>query len=160
MGNSTAFDEQAAHRFFSEQCFNDAWDLIEKAGRTPDEDEEMAGLAHASLWHWMRREDCTDKNRSIGCWQVSRVYAILSEPEISRRYAQLALDYSQGGEPVYTGFAYEALARADWIDGNAAGASRYLQDALEQAGKVEDAEDRQALEGDLAELQKEIDKSA
>ena len=39
MPNAPEFDIVAAHRYFSAQCFNRAWDLIEKTDRTPENDQ-------------------------------------------------------------------------------------------------------------------------
>lgn len=38
MSNEASFDAAAAHRYFAAECFNQAWDLISKPDRTPDED--------------------------------------------------------------------------------------------------------------------------
>ncbi len=45
------FDLQAAHKFFSVTCFNQTWDLMDKAERTAEEDEEMLRLSLASHYH-------------------------------------------------------------------------------------------------------------
>ena len=45
---SEPFDPQPAHRVFSVDAFNSAWDLIEKADRSEADIEEMIALAHAS----------------------------------------------------------------------------------------------------------------
>lgn len=41
-------DVAAAHRYFSVECFNRAWDLIDKPDRTELDDEEMVRLSLAS----------------------------------------------------------------------------------------------------------------
>ncbi|WP_395741367.1 hypothetical protein [Prosthecobacter sp.] len=69
-------DSASLHRAFSADCFNRTWQLLEKPDRTAEDDEQMLLLAMASLWHWTQREDCTLRHRSIGYWQVSRVYAV------------------------------------------------------------------------------------
>ena len=56
-GQEDPFDPAGAHKVFSAEAFNSAWDLIEKADRTPEDDELMISLAHASAWHWTQRED-------------------------------------------------------------------------------------------------------
>jgi hypothetical protein len=43
------FDATKAHRHFSADCFNKAWELIERTDRTSAEDEQMIRLSHASL---------------------------------------------------------------------------------------------------------------
>ncbi len=44
MPNPPDFDLQSAHRYFAVQCFNQAWELIEKPERTPEEEEAMIRL--------------------------------------------------------------------------------------------------------------------
>lgn len=68
MATDKQFDSTPAHEHFSKTCFNSFWDLIDKASRSPREKEEMIHMAHASLYHWSQRNDCTDQNLSIGCW--------------------------------------------------------------------------------------------
>ena len=151
MSKPPDFDLQVAHRWFAVECFNRTWDLIDKSDRTPEEDEEMVRLTHASHWHWTQREDCTPKNEAIACWQISRVYALLGRAEEARRYGQLALKASQseGVAPFYLGYAYEALARAESLSGNRAEAEKYLEAARQAANKVTAAEDRRLLLTDL-----------
>lgn len=149
MSKQPAFDVQAAHRYFSAHCFNSAWDLIDKSGRSLEEGERMIQLNQASLWHWSQRPDCTDQNRSVGYWQASRIRALLGQADEARRYGQLCLQYSQELEPFYLGYAYEALARAEQAAGNQAGAREYAAEAQRLAGLVSDPEDRKLLMDDL-----------
>jgi len=142
-------DTAAAHRHFAADCFNRAWDFIEKATRTRDEDEQMIGLAHASLWHWTQREDCTAENLSAGYWQVSRVYALAGLTEQARRYAEMCLHVSRGEAPFYLGYAHEALARAAARAGDPEEARRHLAQARRQAEAVTDDEGRKLLLDDL-----------
>jgi hypothetical protein len=145
------FDLQAAHKYFSAQCFNAAWDLIEKPDRSPEEDEQMIQLTQASNWHWTQRDDYNRKNASIGTWQASRVYVILGEVDNARKYGQLCLDASESDEiePFYLGYAYEALARAESVAGNREKVHEYLAKAREAASLVKAVEDRKLLEDDL-----------
>lgn len=87
----SSFDAAAAHRRFSTECFNRAWELIEKPERTRDDDEAMVLRAMASLWHWTQRPDCTEQNLAIGHWQVSRVYALAGHGEAAMHHAQRSL---------------------------------------------------------------------
>jgi tetratricopeptide (TPR) repeat protein len=148
------FDLQDAHRYFSAQCFNQAWELIKKPDRTPEEDEAMISLSHASHYHWTQREGYSSTNNSIANWQLARIYTILGRLGPARHYADLCLKASleDGVEAVFVGFAYEALARVEKLGGNKEQAQNYLASALEQAEKTEDEEDRQTLLGDLADL--------
>jgi hypothetical protein len=147
----TEIDIDAAHRFFAPECFNRTWDLINKADRTPEEDEAMLLLSLASLWHWTQRPDCTKQNISIGYWQVSRVYTLLRQVENARRYAQRCLDESQGeAVPLFClGYAYEALARAESIAGERARMKAYLSLAYQTAERMTDMEAHKMLLADL-----------
>lgn len=149
MDKKSDFDVKAGHRYFSAHCFNSAWDLIDKTDRTSEESELMIQLNQASLWHWSQREDCTDQNRSIGYWQASRIRALLGHVDEARRSAQLCLRYSQQLEPFYLGYAYEALARAEHVAGNASGAAEYLAEARRLAGLVTDKDEKKLLLDDL-----------
>ena len=61
--------------------FNRVWELLEKADRTADDDDEMVNAAHASRYHW--GETGEPVHRARGDWQCSRVYAVLGRPEPS-----------------------------------------------------------------------------
>jgi hypothetical protein len=153
MSDSRLFDPASAHRFFSADCFNRTWDLLEKADHSAAEDEQMLLLCHASLWHWTQRTECTPRNLSIGYWQLSRVYAVLGQAENARRYAEISLQHSIAEPPFYRGYAHEALARAAKVAGDRGSMESHLAEAKWLLAEVGDAEERAALEKDLAELQ-------
>ena len=146
------FDPATAHRFFSADCFNKTWDLIEKTDRTPDEDHQMLLCAITSLWHWTQRPDCSATHLSIGHWQVSRVYSLLGESVNAAEYADLALHHSAQLPPFYRGYAHEALARAAMVEGHPDRALHHLKEAFALAAQVTDPEERTALEKDLQSL--------
>jgi hypothetical protein len=150
--NMPTFDPDAAHRFFSTDCFNRAWDLIEKEDRSLEEDEEMLNLSMASLWHWSQRPDFGPKERSIGYWQVARILAITGRPEMATAFAQKCLDVTEeaGLSVYYLGYAYEALARAAMAGRNRIAAVRYLAQAKAAADQEPNEEDREVLLDDLA----------
>ena len=144
------FDAALAHRRLSAAFFNEAWDLISKESRTERENQLMVALTQASLCHWMKRPDCTDQNLSIGYWQAARVYTLAGVAAEAQRMAQICLGYSKDLSPFYRGFAYEALARAAALAGDADARDRHLADARRLAAEVADAEERSMLESDLA----------
>jgi hypothetical protein len=152
MAKKTDFDQKVAHKYFSAECFNRAWDYIDKPVRKSSEGDTMLQLSMASLWHWTQREDCTPTNLSIGYWQVSRVYSLLRQADQARHYGQLCLDVSQieGVEPYYRGCAYEALARAELVADNEDGMEKYLIQAHQIATALTDAEEKKMLLKDLA----------
>lgn len=151
MAQKPSFDLQTAHHFFAANCFNQAWDLIDKNRRTPEEDDQMIRLALASHYHWTQRDDYSAQSESIACWQISRVYAILAQADNARRYAEKSLDASRrdGSQPFYTGYSYEALARSEAIAANPAKMAEYLSEARRYAQLIPGEDDRQALLTDL-----------
>jgi hypothetical protein len=155
MPNPPECDLSQANKYFSAACFNSTWDLINKSDRTPKEDEQMLLTSMTSAWHWTQREDCQPTNMAIAYWQIARVYAQLKQVENARRYGQLCLDVSQGEdvEPVYKGFAYEALARAEMVAGERKQMQHYLEQAFRVAALVTDEEDKQLLIADLETIQ-------
>ncbi len=151
MPDTAPFDLQTAHHYFSADCFNRAWDLIDKPVRTPQEDEEMLRLSLASHYHWTQRADCTPANLSVSCWQTSRIYVLIGQPENALRSAQSCWQMCQaeGVAPFYLGYAYEALARAEAAAGRFDQAQENIRQARQIAENITDAEMRQPLMDDL-----------
>jgi len=149
MSGEQKFDHALAHRQFAADAFNTAWDLIDKTDRTAEEDMAMLCRAAASLWHWNQRDDVNNQSRSVGYWQLSRVFALLSDGPMALRCGELCLKYAKGTPPFYAAYAYEALARASIISGDSAGAKRYLDSAQKMVDHVEEASSREMLLADL-----------
>jgi hypothetical protein len=149
MGNTPEFDVDAAHRFFSADCFNRAWDLIDKPEHTPEEAERMIHLAHASVWHWSQRPDCQPQNLAMGYWQLSRVYAVCRDAARAAAYGRRSLEASREQAPFLTAYAHEALARAAAIAGDRATMARHLDQARALLPQVTDPEEKGLLEADL-----------
>jgi len=145
---------QQHHVNFSVDCFNEVWGLLEKQGRTQAENRLMREMAHASLYHWLSREDCTDRNISIGLWQISRVYAVLGDANQARTYAEECIELSNKSElpAFYRGYAYEAAARAAKAMGDPERAAGFLNTASALSETIQDEEERRMLDADLAEL--------
>jgi len=150
------FDLDAAHRFFAAECFNRAWELIEKPDRTPEEDRLMVALSQASIFHWLQRPDVTARNLSIGYWQASRIQGLVGNPREARRWAEVCLGHSPELAPFYRGYAYEALARAAAGEGDVAAAREFLAQAEALASRIQGTDDRRLLERDLQELRTSI----
>lgn len=150
-------NEPDAHRFFSAQCFNRAWELIRRPDRTDLESEQMLLLAQSSLWHWTQRPDCTPRNLSIGYWQLSRVYALLGQGDNAARSAETSLRHSEGTSPFLVGYAHEALARSAAVAGDELARKHHLAEAWRCSAQVSDERDRALLDADLRSLEKGSD---
>lgn len=148
----TELDLQAAHHWFAVECFNGAWDLLEREDRDEDDVAEMIHMAHASLWHWRRSEHGDPQRLAVGAWQLSRVYAVAGRSEEAHRYGDesLLLCRQHGLAPFYVAYAHEALARAAAMAGDGGERERQLGAARAVANQVEDESNRQALMDDLA----------
>lgn len=149
MPDRPSFDLNSAHRYFSAECFNRTWQLIDKPNRTADEDHQMLMSAFASLWHWNQRLDCNRQNLSVGYWQLARVYALLKQASPALHYATRSLEYSQGEPPFYAGYAYEAVARAEALAGNFSQAREAIAQAHALGEQMADVEAKQMLLADL-----------
>jgi DNA-binding transcriptional MerR regulator len=149
--HAEAIDSEARRRLAAD-CFNKTWTLMEKSDRTPEEDDEMLHCAHASRYHW--GEIGTAANRARGEWQCSRVYTVLGRAEPALHHARrcLAVCEAEPGalEDWDLPFAYEALARAHMVAGDAAETARCLERARSLGSAIVDDDDRALLEADLA----------
>jgi hypothetical protein len=124
------FNLNEAHEYFSAELFNTTWEYIEQADeRSAEEEMTMLHLAVASLWHWTQRTDVKPENLCVGCWQVSRVYNLLRQPDNARMYGLLALKHAEGLDAFFNAYAYETLARAEMQAGNHTGMNGYLEKA-------------------------------
>jgi hypothetical protein len=134
--------------------FNRAWELMLLPERTPEQDDELLHTAYASRHHWSHVGTVAHSAR--GEWQLSRVYTVLGRPEPALYHAERCLAYCESDpralEDWDLPYAYEALARAQLVAGNAADAKRSAERARELGRSVVDDEDREHLESDLATL--------
>ena len=144
--------DAADRRQLAVDLFNHVWTLLEKQERTPAEDDEMLHSAHASRYHW--GEVGRPVNLARGEWQCSRVYAVLGRAEPALHHARRCLELCEATEVEDwdVPFAYEALARAHLVAGDAAEAARCEQLAREAGERIADAEDRDHLLAELATL--------
>lgn len=142
---------QQMHERFSVECFDAAWDLIDAPTRSVDDDEEMLQCAMASLWHWAQRPDVTEQNLAVGYWQVSRIHALLGRADEARRYGELSLAASSGEDvaPFALAYAFEALARAEGIAGNAEVRDEHIARARAVVDMMSDPETQQMVLNDL-----------
>ena len=144
--------DPAVERRLAARLFNETWTLLEHTDRTPEDDNEMVHMAHASRYHWGQVGE--PRNLAIGEWQCSRVYAVLrrAEPALhhARRELELAQRHRLGSFILAT--AYEALARASAVAGDRGAFEDYRRRAREAAAQIEDPEEREVAEGDIASL--------
>jgi DNA-binding transcriptional MerR regulator len=140
------------HRRLGIDLFNKTWTLMERSGRTPEEDDELLQCAHASAYHWLQAGTIVNRVRSE--WQCSRVYTVLGRAEPALWHARRCLELAESAphelEPFDLPFAYEAMARAHALAGDEAEAHSWLERGRAGAAEVADDDDRALLESDLA----------
>jgi DNA-binding transcriptional MerR regulator len=152
MGTRAETIDREAQRRLAADCFNATWTLIEKQGRTREDDDAMIHGAHASAYLW--RDIGTAANRARGEWQCSRVYAILGRTEPALEHARRCLEIVEESPGEMEEFdlpaAYEALARAHWVAGDLDESRRYAELGREATAKIADEDDRKIMEADFA----------
>jgi DNA-binding transcriptional MerR regulator len=151
---TTASDEldPQSQKALAAGFFNRVWELLEKTDRSLTDDDEMLGAAHASRYLWGSIGDA--QNFAIGEWQISRVYSVLGRGEPAVHHARRCHDHARQveGQPWLLASAYEGLARAYAVAGDRAAAQEWKAKAVERLGEVEDADDREIVERDIATL--------
>jgi DNA-binding transcriptional MerR regulator len=138
-------------RLLAAQLFNEAWRLMEQEDRTREDDDRMLHTAHASRYHWEQVPAATPAHLARGEWQISRVYTVLGRSEPALHHAGRVLDICRehGIGDWDLAFAYEALARAHAVAGDAERARELTDQALAAAEDIGEQEDRDLLLADL-----------
>ena len=150
--------DAATHRQLGVDLYNATWSLIEKADRSAAETDEMIHRAHASRWHWARAAGVRTVNLARGEWLCSRVYATLGRGEPALWHARRCVEIIEsigedaGRETWDLAGAYEAMARASFAGGDPASGALWKAKALEALSAIDNADDRQPIESDLATL--------
>lgn len=136
-------------RALAKTLFNGVWELLERNDRSQDDDDRMLHMAHASRYHWGQAP--LPATLARGEWLCARVYAVLQRAEPSAYHAQRVLDICgrEGIGDWDLAFAYEALARASAVAGDAAAARTYTEQALAAAENIAETDDRELLLADL-----------
>jgi hypothetical protein len=130
--------------------FNGTWELIESRAN----DDRMLHMAHASRYHWGQAPECRPENLARGEWLVSRVYCVLGRGEPALWHAERCLEHVEdaGVGDWDLAYAYEALARASALAGDAPGSVEWRDRARAAGDAIADPEDRGHFESDFATL--------
>ena len=141
-----------SERQLAADLFNLVWTLLEKTGRTTEDDDRMVHAAHASRYHWGQVGG--PEQLAIGAWQCARVYSVLGRAEPALHHASRCLDIATASTvPDWLiASAHEGLARAYAMAGQRESALASRAAAEAALAKVTDAEDRQVVQDDLASL--------
>jgi hypothetical protein len=146
-GTGSVSDE----RLLAAQLFNETWRLMEQDNRSQEDDDRMIHAAHASRYHWGQVQGATPANLARGEWQISRAYAVLKRAEPALYHAHRVLDICEQHaiKDWDLAFAYEAIARAHAVAGEAGKARHYTDRALTAVKDITGEEDRALVLADL-----------
>jgi hypothetical protein len=145
-------DLEAWDHIFAPRAFNEAWQLLDLAEPSREDEEAMLAATFAQRYHWYRVG--TPRNQAIADWQVSRVAAVLGYADLALRFGErsLATCLDNDLDAFVTGFAHEAIARAAADVDDVEMFTEHLEAAKEKLAEIEDPEERDTLEADLAEM--------
>jgi hypothetical protein len=148
----TSADLEKWHRVFAPLAFNQTWSLLDVADSSRDGEEDMLAATFAQRYHWYAVG--SPRNRAIADWQVSRVAAVLGYADLAFRFGErsLAVCLDNDLDPFVTGFAHEAIARAAAEVDDVDTFTEHIEAARAILAAIEDPEDREVLEADLAEM--------
>ena len=154
-GHEPAGLDPEEHRAQGVALFNGVWQMLDIPDRNPAQDDQMVHAAHASRWHWSQAGELGgDEQLAVGEWQCSRVYSVLGRGEPALHHARACLAFCEDGElgDWVLAAAYEALARAAAVAGDAGEARAWLGRARTAVSVIADPNDRVVIEADLASL--------
>ena len=155
--NATAKAEERhtldeAGKIFARTLNGRVWQLLERDGRSREDDEEMLHAAHASLFHWLSAG--TGVNRQRGEWLIARVHTTLGNPTEALRHASRCLELTDAHRDEMEGFdfafAYESMGRANALAGQRETSVEYRKRAEEAGKAISDPEDRKVFVDDFA----------
>ena len=141
-------------RALAVEFFNRTWELLELRERTPEQVDEMIHSAHVSCALW--RQVGAPANGARGEWQCARVYATLGRAEPALWHARRCLELTTAGGDGFEDWdlpgAQQAMAHVNLVAGDLEEARRWVVLARAGAARIEDAEDREIIESQIAEL--------
>ncbi len=147
-----ADERRAWHREVAVGQFNAAWDLIDKADRTVEDDAAMVLAAATSRWHWGQVGGT--EQIATGDWQVAHVACLLGLGELAALFAarNLAAADAEGWDGWRLASAHEGMARACATRGDAEGRSLHVEAARSALEREPDPEERVVVDEQLASL--------
>jgi hypothetical protein len=145
-------DMRQWQRSLAPQAFNRAWELLDEDDLTREQEEEMLAAAFTQRYHWYAVGE--PRNWAIADWQVARVATMLGYAELASRFGERSLEIAteHGLDAFVVGFAHEAIARAAAEVDDVETFTEHLELAKAMLAEIDDPEDRETLEADLAEM--------
>jgi hypothetical protein len=147
-------DEKQAHRYFAIETFNGAWELIEKAHRTPDDDAEMLQRVFTSRWHWGFVG--APEQFATGDWQIAHVASLLGYGWMAQFYARraFAICENEGWSDWRRASMLEGMARAAAAAGDELEHAQYYELAEAAVASIAEEGERAVIASQLATVPK------
>jgi hypothetical protein len=141
-----------AIRELAKEANGRSWELLGKADRTPEDDDELVEAAFASLYCW--RQVRSEVNLQRGLWLMAHTFTVLGESTRSIRYAKSCLALTEEHKAELKDFdvayAYEGISRALALAHQEEAAREYHAAASEAGERISDPEDRQIFMSDFS----------
>lgn len=138
------------HKKLGITFFNKAWDYIDNANRTKEEDLEMLHYVHASRLHW-ELSGAPTLNLVRGDWQVAKVHVILGLKDSAMLYAKSCHDQTIENNfgDFDLVFAHEIMANAYKLFNDFDNMEKHLKLGYEAIDQVEKQGDKDYCKTEL-----------
>lgn len=137
--------------YFAKTANQQVWKLLDKRKRTKEENELMIHAAYASSYHWL--EVGTKMHNQRSHWLLSRVYTVTKDAPNALKHAKKCMEltqkYPREMKDFDLAYAYEALARANFLNRQSVYGNRYLDTAKKAGEKIKNPEDKTLFFKDL-----------
>jgi hypothetical protein len=145
-------DAPSWHKFFASTANNRAWTLSTTTTRTPEQDQEMLDLAHASAWHW--RAIGTELHHMRATMLLAEVHALLGLGASATRYAKQMHTYftSRETDDWELAFTHAITAHAAYAAGDLATHRSAYTQAVAALDAIADSEDRAIVNQTMAQI--------
>jgi hypothetical protein len=132
--------------------FNAAWALIDDPARSAEQERQMLVLACASRQLWGEIGGPTEV--VTGDWQIAHVAALTGHDDLSLEFANAAYELAiESDVPLWlVASTCEGLARAHAAAGHQAERDAWIAKAREHLVEVDDKEDRELIESQIASI--------
>lgn len=137
------------HHQMGVDCFNQSWDILLKENRSRADEDVLINLVHASLHHWRQLDQPVNILR--GEWMIAHVYTLLGHKEAALYHAENTLKWADEAKAVDwdLAYAYEAMARAQALNGNKEEFQKYHDLAAQAGTQIKEEGDRQQFDADF-----------
>ena len=141
--------EKETHQALAVELFNLTWDLIDQEEKDQAGIDRMINAAHASRYHWEIAG--SPVNLARGEWLISRVYALCGRTEPCLYHADrcLKITLAHDLKDFDLAFAYEAMARASDLAGDAVERAKYITHAKAAGAEISDSDDQKYFFSEL-----------